>query len=146
MVLINMLKGLRIFFLLIIIACFSCEDQGLFVKCDDCVADEPVNAELEIKLENSNYYHDIVIQIWEGNLEDNVLFITSSLSAYNSTFRQEVPINKKYTVTATYYISNNTYIAVDSATPRVKYEKNQCNDPCYYIYDKVIDLRLKYTK
>jgi len=146
MVLVDMQKGLRILFLPIVAICFSCEDQGLFVKCADCVADEPVKTELEIKLENSTYYPDAIIQIWEGNLEDNVLLITSTLRAYTSTYRQEVTINKKYTVTATYNFLTDTYIAVDSATPRVKYEKNQCNDPCYYVYDKVIDLRLKYTK
>jgi hypothetical protein len=58
----------------------------------------------------------------------------------------DVPINKKYTATATYYKSDIKYVAVDSATPRVKYDKNQCDDPCYFVYDRVVDLRLKYTK
>ena len=141
-----MLKDLRLLCLFIITIFFSCEDQGLFIKCADCVTDEPVKTDLEIKLENSTYYPDAIIQIWEGNLEDNVLLLTSTLNTYTSPYKQEVTINKKYTITATYHLLTDTYIAVDSATPRVKYEKNQCNDPCYYVYDKVIDLRLKYIK
>jgi hypothetical protein len=146
MVLINMNTTLKILFLLTLVISFSCEDQGLFVRCPDCFEDEPVKTTLEIKLENHTYYPNAVIQIWEGNLEDNVLFKTITINAYSSTFSQEVTLNKKYTITATYYYPADTYIAVDSATPSVKYEKTQCDKPCYFVYDKVIDLRLKYTK
>jgi hypothetical protein len=57
-----------------------------------------------------------------------------------------VTINKKYTLTATYYIPGNYYITVNSVTPMVRYEKAQCDNPCYYVYDRIVDLRLKYTK
>jgi tartrate dehydratase beta subunit/fumarate hydratase class I family protein len=57
-----------------------------------------------------------------------------------------VTVNKKYTVSATYYINGNNYTVVDSATPRIKYNKDECDEPCYYVYNKVIDLRLKYTE
>jgi len=59
-------------------------------------------------------------------------------------FELPVSLNKKYTVTATYQIDGDTYIAVDSAFPRVKYTKEQCEDPCYFVYDRIVDLRIKY--
>jgi hypothetical protein len=133
----------RLFLFLILVICFSCEEQVLFVNCPDCTADEPVKTNLEAKLD-SKYDNQALIQIWEGNLEDSILL--GSYSAYPPTFVQEVTINKKYTVTATYYILNDTFIAVDSATPRVKYDKAQCDNPCYFVYDRICDLRLKYTK
>jgi hypothetical protein len=137
-----MQKILRIISLFVLVAFFSCEDQGIIVQCSDCTIEEPVTAELYADLD-PDYYYGCLVQIWEGNLEDSIL--VNSYPSYQKVFTQEVVVNKKYTVTATYYISGNTYIAVDSATPRVRYEKAQCNDPCFYLYDKKLELRLKYT-
>jgi hypothetical protein len=136
----------KIFLFLLLVINFSCEEQGLIVKCPDCLPDEPVKTELEIKLENSSYYPDALIQVWEGNIEDSILLSSNSLRAYATTYKQEVILNKKYTISVTYYFQNDTYIAIDSATPRVKYNKDQCDEPCYFVYDKVLDLRLKYTR
>jgi hypothetical protein len=138
-----MKKILRIIFLLLLVVSFSCEEQGLFVHCPDCFADEPVDTELEAKLE-LNSYTETLIQIYEGNLEDGILL--GSYESASKNFRIYMPLNKEYTFTATYYLGNKKYIAVDSATPRVKYTKNQCDSPCYFVYDRIVDLRLKYTK
>jgi hypothetical protein len=135
---------IRLFLFLILVICFSCEEQGLFVKCPDCTAEEPLKTNLEIKIDINFYSNATLIKVYEGNLEDNILYSSYQSSGTGTTI--PVTINKKYTVTATYYISGNYYIAVDSATPRVKYDKEQCNDPCYFVYDRIVDLRLKYTK
>jgi hypothetical protein len=135
-------KIIRIVSFLILVVSFSCEDQSFFVQCSDCTTDEPVTAELIADLD-PDYYYSAIVQIWEGNLEDSIL--VNTYTSTGKTFTQEVTINKKYTITATYYLSNDKYIAVDSATPRVKYEKSQCQDACFYIYDRKCDLRLKYT-
>jgi hypothetical protein len=138
-----MQKILRIVSLFFLVIFFSCEDQGFIVQCSDCTVEEPVTAELYAELD-PDYFYGCLVQIWEGNLEDSIL--VNSYPTYSRVFTQEVVLNKKYTVTATYYISGDTYIAVDSATPRVKYSETQCNDPCYYLYDKNLELRLKYTR
>ena len=54
-------------------------------------------------------------------------------------------LNKTFTVTATYKSEDKTYIAVDSATPKVRLTENQCEETCYYVYDREVDVRLKYT-
>ena len=138
-----MKKILRITSLFILIISLSCDDQSFFVQCSDCIPEEPITAELFAELDPDHFY-ECLVQIWEGNLEDSIL--VDSYPTYRRTFTQEVTINKKYTVTATYYISNIRYIAVDTATPRVKYEKSQCEEPCFFIYDRKCDLRLKYTR
>jgi len=139
-----MTKIKKILFLIILVISFSCEEQGLFVKCPACTAEEPLKTNLEIKIEPSLYGIATLIKVYEGNLEDSVLYSSYSSSGTSTTI--PVTINKKYTVTATYYKPGNYYIAVDSATPRVRYNKEQCDDPCYFVYDRVVDLRLKYTK
>jgi hypothetical protein len=140
-----MKRILRIIFLVIIAVGFSCEEQGLIVRCSDCISDEPVSTELKIKLDASDFEYTTIIRIYEGNLEDSILL--GSFSTHVETSSYEVTLNKKYTLTATYYYNNDRkYIAVDSATPRVKYEKDLCDNPCYFVYDRVCNLKLKYTK
>jgi hypothetical protein len=134
----------KVILLLFIVVLFSCEEQGIFVKCPDCTKDEPVIIQLELKLDINHNGGPTIIKVYEGNLEDSVLY--SSYSPSGTQAMIPVTINKKYTLTATYYIPGDYYITVDSATPRVRYDKEQCDDPCYYVYDKTIDLRLKYTK
>ena len=139
-----MRKTIKIFFFLLTVFSFSCEEQPFFVKCDECTTDEPLKAQLIIKLDKPYYGVPTVINVYSGNLEDNVLYGTITTSSDETSLT--VTLNKKYTVTATYYIDSISYVAVDSATPRVSYNKEQCNDPCYYIYDNDVNLRLKYTK
>lgn len=138
-----MKKVVRIISFIIIVISFSCDDQSFFVQCSDCTEEEPVTAELYAELE-PDYFYGALIQIWEGNLEDSIL--VGDYTSYSKVFTQDVTINKKYTITAAYNVSGDTYIAVDSATPRVKYEKSQCENPCFYIYDRKCNLKLKYTE
>jgi len=139
-----MKSTIRIFFLILSVFSFSCEEQPFFVKCDECVADEPLKADLKMKLDRQSYGVLTIIDVYTGNLEDNILYRTITTSSDETSI--SVTLNQKYTVTATYYIDGAYFIAVDAATPRVTYNKDQCNDPCYYIYDRDVNLRLKYTK
>ncbi len=119
----------------------SCEKKGWFVKCKECTPDEPEDAVLHVKLDNP--LTPITLKIYEGELDDSILYYTDQITWPEYT--TNVPLNKKYTVTAIYYVDGIKYIAVDSATPRLKYTEDQCDDPCYYVYDNDLDLRLKYT-
>jgi hypothetical protein len=131
---------LFVFFVLL----FSCEEiQPLIINCSKCKNDEPVNAEIEIKL--STFNSPTHIKIYEGNLEDSILY--SSLSTYESSATIALPLNKKFTFTARYYqAGGNYYYAVNSTIAHVKYTEDQCDNPCYYIYDNTVNLKLKYTK
>jgi hypothetical protein len=133
----------KIFLLITLIILFSCEDKIVLVKCADCVLDEPLKTDLVIKLEKPYASNVTVIRVYEGNIEDSVLYATKDYLGTETTI--PVTLNKKYTVTATYNIGK-TYVAIDATTPQVRYEKSQCDDPCYYVYNRDIDLRLKYTK
>ena len=127
---------------LAILLFFSCEDQGLIVKCPDCVSDEPVKTSLDVKLDLNYMGMSVLVNVYEGNLEDSILYYSIGVNAEKTTI--PVTLNKKYTLTATYFQPDNYYVTIDAAFPRVRYEKNQCDDPCYFVYDKEIDLRLKY--
>ncbi len=137
-------RVIKIAWLFTLVIFFSCEKQGLFVKCPECLSDEPVDTDLEVKVDITDKEPSVLINIYEGNLEDSVLYV--SYTAIKSISYTTVNLNKQYTVTASYFRSGIKYIAVDSATPGVRYDKNQCDNPCYFVYDHVVNLKLKYTK
>jgi hypothetical protein len=134
----------KLFLFLILIFFFSCEEHGLFVDFCDCTLEEPLKTNLEIKLDIDYWGPSTLIKVYVGNLEDGVLYNSYNAHTSPTIIPDSVSINKKYTVTATYFKPPDYYIAVDSATPKVRYVK--CNVPCYFVYDRIIDLRLKYTK
>lgn len=130
----------RILFLFLLTALFSCEEQGLFVICEECDDIEPVSTELEIRL-NENLETAVLINVYEGNLEDNNLINSSETFAPISYFT--VKLNRRYTITATYNLTKGTFVAVDSVLPQVKFSKEACDNPCYWVYDRIINLKLK---
>ncbi|HBZ22657.1 MAG TPA: hypothetical protein DEO60_16100 [Bacteroidales bacterium] len=121
--------------------CYTCEENGWLINCQECISELPMEATLKISL--SGIEAPVLITVYEGELEDSVEY-KSALSG-GTVYNFQVKMNKKYTVTAEYQIDGKIYIAVDTATPRVKYTKDQCEEPCYFVYDRKIDLRLKYT-
>lgn len=128
------------------ISVFSCEEYPFVTNCADCLENEPASTNLLMKIDvgqMSASARNVTLKLYEGNLEDSVLINEYIISS--DKFEVVVNLNRKYTATATYHDNEgNTYIAVDSATPKVRYEKNMCENPCYWIYDKVLNLRLKY--
>jgi hypothetical protein len=135
---IKLISSTIIFCILVLL--FSCE-KPVFIQCSDCLSSEPVTAKIEIMIEKDTR---ATVIIYEGNLEDSIIY--ESVVTDFRIFYRIVPLNRKYTLTATYYDRGNCYIVVNSVTPRVKYDETFCEEPCYYVFDKNVDLRLKYTK
>lgn len=130
---------------LLLVVIFSCEKTGLIiVECDNCLPQEPTVTNLDIRLDISDA-ELVRINVYEGNLEDSILY-ASFRALRNTTATYRVPINKRYTLTAQYQIGGKQYITVDAAFPRVKFDKESCEEQCYYVYGKDLDLRLKYTR
>lgn len=141
MVLKTIRPGIRFLLFLFIAVAFSCEEQGWFADCNECASTEPANYYLVIEFTRTQPL--AVLNIYEGELEDGVLLDTASPGS--DTHNIAVRLNKKYTATATYEIDGKTYTAIDSAFPITKFTETQCTDPCWYVYDNKLDLRIKYT-
>lgn len=133
----RLVSGTAFFILMSVL--FSCEEL-VIIDCTECISEEPKEAYLRIMIDGNN--QGVVLKIYTGKLEDNALY-ENIVSFSRDVVLQKVPLNKYYTVTAEYSISGNKYIVVNSVMPRVKYTEDQCSDPCYYIYDKKVDLQLK---
>ena len=139
---IRILSGALMFIFFVLL--FSCEQiQNINPNCSKCKSTEPSEAEIEVKL--SSNYGVIRINIYEGNLEDSLLYRTLTTNAKSTTIF--LPLNKSYTFAARYSSwTGNQYVAVNSVTPHVQYTEDQCDEPCYFIINNTINLRLKYTK
>jgi len=124
------------------LALLSCDEKFVIVNCNECTATEPVDVVLEITLDQQET-SNIHISVYDGNIEDNILLKSFYTNAIETEVR--VKVNKKYTLTAEYHESGgSSCIVVNTAYPRVRYEMNQCEEPCYYVSDKKVKLKLKY--
>jgi hypothetical protein len=142
MELINEMKNvIKIILLLSLLIFFSCEEAGLLSYCDDCVADEPLNVLIDLKFSEDELWSLIMIYVYSGDLEDGILLDNFE----NPRTRYQVSVNRKYTFVAEYSIGA-TYMVVNSVTPVVRYYRDLCDDPCYKVADRTVDLRLKYYK
>lgn len=113
------------------------------MKCPGCKSDDPGSVTIEVRLNPSALTnHSTEIHVYSGNLEDNVLLGT--YTTFAEKWYHTVPVNKKYTISATYYYSGNFYKAFGSVIPRVRYEDKLCGSPCYITYDDYLDLRIRY--
>lgn len=122
---------------------FSCEElRSLTIHCSECTSNRPLEASIKIRLDSG--FGSVLISVYEGSLEDNILYNSFTTLADETT--SKVPLNKKYTLTATYQTQDGkTYISVDTSTPHSKYEDELCDYPCYYVYNNTVNLKLKYT-
>lgn len=134
--------------LMLLTMIFSCDENPIIIDCNECYDTEPVYATLVLKLDkylNGGLSPSAVIRIYEGRLEDNIILNTIYIPG--NKWEVNVSLNKKYTVTATYTDSRGyQYVAVDTAYPRIRYDKSQCNDPCYFVYDRHLNLTIKYKR
>lgn len=137
-----MTKTIKLIFLVALAFIFSCEDSYLVTRCNDCNPNEPEIARLEVKTSVHVSRTSVVLRIFEGNIEDSVLYRT--FYPTGTITETSVTLNKTYTVTATYNTLKGTYVIIDAARPRVKFEESLCDEPCYMVYDRTIDLRIKY--
>ena len=129
---------------------FSCE-EGYLTDCSECKAGAPEDASLEILI---GYPHhtvlNMVVTIYDGTIEDNIVIVRynyGDLYADGDLYperRVVVVLYKNYTATAEFTYNGQKYLTMAAICPKVRYEKNACDDPCYYVYDNILDLRLRY--
>jgi hypothetical protein len=120
---------------------FSCE-KPLYVNCDECYPDQPVDCIVEILLGSDlPGQPPSEMTIYLGRMEDGVIIDTFTAS-YSSTFT--ALINNEYTIVATTVIDNREYRAVNSVKPEYLLIEDMCTEDCYIIRHNKVNLNLKY--
>ncbi|HNY14594.1 MAG TPA: hypothetical protein PKI12_03575 [Bacteroidales bacterium] len=119
---------------------FSCEEV-LFIDCQKCLGSEPADVYIEVALNHN--LEGVGITIYKGTLENGIIIGNYDTFSKNSFYR--VTLNNNYTIVAEYSIKGKTYKAVNTIMPKVTFDEDSCSDPCYYVYNDKVQLRLKYS-
>jgi hypothetical protein len=123
---------------------FSCEDGGI-TDCDTCDPGGISQPQLTIYIRNSEYVPaNPLVTIYEGAIKDSIVLRRMSINESYSYITYDAVLYKDYTATLEFFLDNVKYMAIGAACPKVRYDESSCDEPCYYLYDNVIDLRLRY--
>ena len=123
---------------------FSCEDS--FVgDCSECFPEGAPQAKLKILIRNPDYVPvNPVVTLYEGAVEDGIILRQFSLEEAYSYVEEDAILYKDYSATLEFMLDGRKYITTAGARPQTGYDKATCEEPCYFIYGNVLDLRLRY--
>jgi hypothetical protein len=129
------------FFMVLLISC----EEGFITDCRDCNPDPVTDATLLIYIKDADYFPtNPLFTLYEGAIEDNIILTQYYVDGFPTFLSFQALLYKDYTATLEFTLDGQKYITVDAACPQVRYDETACDEPCYYIYDNIIDLRLRY--
>lgn len=123
---------------------FSCE-QSHMTDCRECNPEYPVQPVLKILYRNPETIPlNPKVTLFEGAIEDSIIIRNFYIEEPVSFLTFNAILYKDYSATLEFIFEGQKYIATGAACPKVRYDESSCDEPCYYVYDNVIDLRLRY--
>jgi len=129
---------------LLLMLLLSCEDK-FATDCGECYAESPVGATLTISFRNPDYVPaNPKVTLYEGAIEDNIILEQFFISDPYSYVSFDALLYKDYSATLEFMLDGVKYTTADGVCPQVGYDETSCDEPCYFVYDNVLDLRLRY--
>jgi len=133
-------------FILFIGILYSCEgwSETINVNCSECEPFEPEDGEIELNFSKDYIMDGVRFVVYEGEVEENkILLIDSSYSVKH--YVTDLPLDKYYSVKAGYRTKDSIfYNVINGTTIKSKYIPESCNDECWIVIGKKIDLEIKY--
>jgi hypothetical protein len=127
-----------------ILLLFSCE-EGYLTDCTRCYTSQNYSVILKINLDNHDRnFENPVFTLYEGPVSDGVIIEKYQLRNTNSIVYQDALLYKDYSATLEFSYNGRQYVTTAGACPKVRYDETTCEQPCWYIYDNIIDLNLRY--
>ncbi|MFO7369962.1 MAG: hypothetical protein R6X09_06810 [Bacteroidales bacterium] len=132
---------LVVLFLLILAG--SCDEKVYTgdVDCDECYTEKPQQADLIIDLTISNRFGNVVVNVYEGEVEDNQVVLTDTVDY--TPFYAYVKVDKKYAVRAEYRKGTETLYVIDGTKLKVMSVSDACEDACYVIEGETVNATIK---
>lgn len=123
---------------------FSCE-EGSLTDCGECYSGSDYNVDLNIVFRNPERVPvNPVVTLYEGNISDSIIISrTRIIDPYSYMYHHAI-LYKDYSATLEFTYDGRKFITTASACPKVRYDETTCEEPCYYVYDNILDLRLRY--
>jgi hypothetical protein len=124
----------------------SCYDQIFpLIDCENCLTEEPVLTQIRVEVlpsQNLQLFGGVIINVYEG--DDTTGTKIHSYLPVDDNSTVDVAPNRTYTFEAIFKLDGRTYRTIDSARPAVKYSESECDEPCWYVYNNKVNLKLKY--
>jgi hypothetical protein len=131
---------ITVFLILLLLSC----GEGYLTDCNECYSDN-YNVVLYIRYRNPEAVPDNpIVTLYEGNVSDSLILEKYYITDPYSVTRFYAMLYKDYSATLEFTLDGEKYIVTGSACPKVRYDETTCEEPCWYVYDNVIDLRLRY--
>ncbi len=138
------MKNSHIIVALTLLLLFSCEKGGL-TDCTKCDTSENYLVQLEIYIRSPDYVpSNPSVTVFEGAIEDSIVLKRISVNESYSYVTFDALLYKDYSASVEFMLDGKKYVTVGAASPKVRYDETTCDQPCYYVYDNIIDLRLRY--
>jgi len=119
---------------------FSTSEDCTNYNYSDCNTTEPLEAGLNISLTINAENTRVPITIYEGNIENNVIVSTDTVST--NKYNILLPPDKYYSVKARYISGTKIVYAIGGAT--IKKLRNQvCDSVCWSTQDGNVNVELK---
>ena len=123
---------------------FSCE-EGYLTDCDECSTSNDYSVVLKIRYRNSEYVPlDPIVTLFEGNISDSLVLEKFVINNPYLYIHFNALLYKDYSATLEFSYDGKKYVSVASACPKVRYDETTCEEPCWYVYDNILDLSLRY--
>ena len=124
---------------------FSCE-EGWITDCRECDENKPGTVNLKIYVRNPEAIPAYpVVTLYDGAIEDSIVLRRYTMEdPYALTIYYDALLYKDYTATVEFNFDGRNYLLIDAACPELRYDETSCDNPCYYVFNNVIDLRLRY--
>jgi len=129
---------------ILLLLLLSCE-EGYLTNCSQCYTSEDYAVRLKISIRNpERISENPVVTLYEGPVSDGIVIERYSIIDPNATIYYDAILYKDYSATLEVRYDGKNYVTTAGACPKVRYDETTCEEPCWYVYDNILDLRLRY--
>ncbi len=122
----------------------SCE-ESMVKDCGECYPGGIETATLIISFRTPDYIPvNPVVTLYEGSVKDSIILARYFIQEPHSYIRYDALLYKDYSATLEFTLDGRRYITMAGACPQAGYDEFSCDEPCWFVYDNVIDLKLRY--
>ncbi len=123
----------------------SCGDDstiGSEFDCYYCYDEMPEYVGVKFLTNNKIITDTVFFTIFSGNAYESEIDY-ETFTTMNETTIDFIP-NRPYTAVAEYHKDGKIYQVINDFTPKTQFFEYACDVPCYYEYETIVDLELKY--
>ncbi len=134
---------LLLIFLLAFLPNSSCQlIEIIAVDCNKCYTNFPDEEYITVEVTINEDNRIVPITVFYGPFENNNIAFETTITQREKDLWLET--DKHYTLRAEYIKNGRTYFVVNGAKLTTRKDTESCDEPCYYVTGKNVNLELKF--